>query len=82
MADPKAPHPDEQLVLAPAGTVVVFNSHAWHGGTLNRSSSPRRAVHSYWTRRDQPQQLDQRKFLSAETKQSLPPVLRYLLDVE
>src|ERR1700748_475684 len=27
MADTSAPHPDEVLLLAPAGTVVVFNSH-------------------------------------------------------
>jgi hypothetical protein len=82
MADTKAKHPDERLVIAPAGTAVIFNSHTWHGGTLNRTASPRRAVHSYWTRRDQGQQLDQRKFLSTETKASFSPALRYLLDVE
>jgi ectoine hydroxylase-related dioxygenase (phytanoyl-CoA dioxygenase family) len=81
MADPIASHADEQLVLAPAGTVVVFNSHTWHGGTLNRTNSPRRAIHSYWTRRDQPQQLNQRQFLSAETQRSLSPSIRYLLDI-
>jgi len=82
MPDPSAPHPDEELLLAPAGTVVVFNSHTWHGGTLNRTSSPRRAVHSYWTRRGQPQQLDQRKFQSAETKTKFSPPVRHLLDIE
>jgi ectoine hydroxylase-related dioxygenase (phytanoyl-CoA dioxygenase family) len=81
MADPKAPHPDEKLVLAPAGTVVVFNSHTWHGGTLNRTLAPRRAVHSYWTRRDQKQQLNQQEYLSAETKRSFAPAIRHLLDV-
>ena len=35
MDDPSAAHPDEIKILAPAGTVVVFNSHTWHGGTLN-----------------------------------------------
>ncbi len=82
MADPSEPHPEEKLLLAPAGTVVVFNSHTWHGGTLNRTSSPRRSVHSYWTRRSQPQQLDQRKFLSDETKAKFSPAHRYLLDIE
>ncbi len=81
MADAKAPHPDEKLVLAPAGTVVVFNSHAWHGGTLNRTAAPRRAVHSYWTRRDQKQQLNQREYLSAQTKEAFSPAIRHLLDV-
>ncbi len=82
MTDPKAPHPDEKLVLAPAGTVVIFNSHTWHGGTVNRTTAPRRAIHSYWTRRSQPQQLKQRTFLHAETVRSFSPVLRFLLDVE
>ncbi len=81
MADPKASHPDEKLVLAPAGTVVILNSHTWHGGTLNRTSAPRRTVHSYWARRDQKQQLNQREYLSAETKQAFSPAIRHLLDV-
>src|SRR5262249_27778003 len=44
MSDPGAPHPDEKLLTAPAGTVVVFNSHTWHGGTQNKTSKPRRAM--------------------------------------
>jgi len=81
MADPSAPHPEEKLIIAPAGTVVVFNSHTWHGGTLNRTSAPRRAVHSYWTRRDQKQQLDQRRSLSPETCAAFSAPVRYLLDI-
>src|ERR1700722_9995628 len=59
MPDTSAPHPDEVKLVAPAGTVVVFNSHLWHGGTLNRTGSQRRAAHSYFTRRANGQQLDQ-----------------------
>ena len=81
LADPRAPHPDEALLLAPAGTVVVFNSHTWHGGTLNHSSQPRRAMHSYFCRRDQTQQLDQRQYLRPETAARLNPAARYILDV-
>ena len=58
MADRRDSHPGEVLLLAPAGTVVVFNSHLWHSGTLNRSSRPRRALHAYLTRRGNGQQLD------------------------
>jgi ectoine hydroxylase-related dioxygenase (phytanoyl-CoA dioxygenase family) len=39
LSDPLAPHDGEVLVTAPAGTVVVMNAHAWHGGTENRPSS-------------------------------------------
>jgi ectoine hydroxylase-related dioxygenase (phytanoyl-CoA dioxygenase family) len=82
MSDPTAPHPDEQLLIAPAGTVVIFNSHTWHGGTLNRTDRPRRAVHSYWCRRDQKQQLDQRSYLSPETGAGFSPPVKYLLAIE
>ena len=81
MADPAAPHPDEVLLLAPAGTVAVFNSHVWHGGTRNGSGRPRRALHSFFTRRNQPQQLDQRKFLRPETSARLSEAARVVLDV-
>jgi ectoine hydroxylase-related dioxygenase (phytanoyl-CoA dioxygenase family) len=61
---------------------VVFNSHTWHGGTLNRTDKPRRALHSYFCRRSHPQQLNQRQYLSPATIASFGPEIRYLLDVE
>lgn len=82
MSDRTAPHPDEQLLIAPAGTVVIFNSHTWHGGTLNRTANPRRAVHSYWCRRNQKQQLDQRSYLSPEVQAGFSAPVKYLLDIE
>ena len=81
VADPKAPHPDEIKLLAPAGTVVIFNSHVWHGGTLNTTDRPRRALHSYFCRRDQPQQLDQRRYIRPATYDRLSEAARYILDV-
>lgn len=81
MEDPRQPYANEQLLTAPAGTVVIFNSHTWHGGTLNRTDKPRRAMHSYYCRRDQKQQTDQRALLSAETVARLRPEARVILDV-
>jgi ectoine hydroxylase-related dioxygenase (phytanoyl-CoA dioxygenase family) len=81
MPDPRAEHPDEIKLLAPAGTVVIFNSHTWHGGTLNASDRPRRALHSYFCQRDQPQQLDQRKYIRPETCVRLSSAACYILDV-
>lgn len=80
MADPRAAHPDEVQLLAPAGTVVIFNSHTWHGGTLNRTERPRRALHSYFTRRHNPQQLEQRKWLSPATLAGLSEAAKFILD--
>jgi ectoine hydroxylase-related dioxygenase (phytanoyl-CoA dioxygenase family) len=62
------PHPAQQLVLGRAGDVVVMNAHMWHGGTANRTAVPRRAMHVYYTRWDQPQQQYQKQWLSAEVQ--------------
>jgi ectoine hydroxylase-related dioxygenase (phytanoyl-CoA dioxygenase family) len=72
MEDPMAPHPDEAVIEAPAGSVVIFNSHTWHGGTTNHTPYPRRAIHSYFCRRDQPQQVDQKRYIKPETLDRLP----------
>ena len=71
LADPLATHPDEIVLEEPAGTVVIFNSHTWHGGTINRTDKVRRAVHSYFCRRDQPQQIDQSRYILPETRARL-----------
>lgn len=81
MDNPMDAHPDEVILVAPAGTVVVFNSHTWHGGTLNQTPNRRRALHSYFCRRDQPQQLDQRQYARPETVARLNEAARYILDV-
>jgi ectoine hydroxylase-related dioxygenase (phytanoyl-CoA dioxygenase family) len=79
--NPKNPFEGEIKLLAPAGTVVVFNSHTWHGGTLNNSPNRRRAMHSYFCRRDQKQQLDQREYIRVKTYNRLSEAERYILDV-
>lgn len=39
------PHPGEVKIIAPAGSVIMFNSaDLWHSGTLNYSPAPRLAV--------------------------------------
>lgn len=80
--DPSAPHPEQKLMQAPAGSVAVFNSLTWHGGTLNQTlNSHRRALHCFFNVRNQPQQTDQRAYLRPETASRLTPAMRYLLDV-
>lgn len=80
--DPKASHPSEHLLLGPAGPVVVFNSHTWHGGTLNRTERRRRACHSYFCRRHQAQQLDQRRYIRSKTLGRISEAAKVILDVE
>ena len=81
--DPMALHPEEQLLVAPAGTVGVFNSHTWHGGTLNRTvDQKRRAVHCYFIEREGQQQLNQRDHIRSETWGRISQAARYILDVD
>lgn len=82
LADPVAPHPEEVLLTAPAGSVVVMNTHAWHGGTANRTANHRRALHAFYCRSDKPQQQYQKRLLRPETQAQLTPTLRRLLALD
>ncbi len=82
LADPQAPHPQEILLTGSAGTVVVMNAHMWHGGTANRTATPRRAVHVFYCRWDKPQQQYQRQMLSPEVQLRASPKLRTLLALD
>jgi len=82
LADPQARHPNEVLVLGKAGDVVVMNTHAWHGGTANRTGNPRRALHAFYTRGDKPQQQYQKALLRQETQARLSPQLRRILALD
>ena len=81
MADPNEKHPDEIRIIAPAGSVFIFNSHVWHGGTANQTASDRRSIHSYFCTSDQPQQIDQKKYITPETLQRIGVKGQHILDV-
>lgn len=82
MQDPFAPHPQQVLVTGTAGTVVVCNAHAWHGGTANRTGTQRRAMHAFYCRSDKPQQQYQKQLLRPETQARLSPQMRALLALD
>lgn len=82
LSDPFAAHPEELLVTGRAGTVVVMNAHLWHGGTANRTDRERRALHSFFCRRDIPQQQYQKRLLRPETQAVLSSDLRRLLALD
>jgi ectoine hydroxylase-related dioxygenase (phytanoyl-CoA dioxygenase family) len=77
-----APHPDEVLVLGRAGSIAVMNAHAWHGGTVNRSSAPRLAMHAFYCRSDKPQQQYQKQMLPQDVQDRLSPELREMLALD
>jgi ectoine hydroxylase-related dioxygenase (phytanoyl-CoA dioxygenase family) len=82
LTDLQAPHPAEALITGKAGTVVVMNAHMWHGGTANRTSKPRRAMHAFYARWDKPQQQYQKRLLRPEVQERLTPALRKLLALD
>jgi ectoine hydroxylase-related dioxygenase (phytanoyl-CoA dioxygenase family) len=82
LADPYASHSNELLVTGRAGTVVVMNAHAWHGGTANKTDKERRALHSFFCRHDIPQQQYQKKLLSPKTQSALTGNLRKILAID
>jgi ectoine hydroxylase-related dioxygenase (phytanoyl-CoA dioxygenase family) len=80
--DPIAAYPGEVLLSGKAGSIAVMNAHMWHGGTANRTSSPRLAMHAFYCRRDKPQQQYQKQLLRPEVQASLSPELRTLLALD
>lgn len=74
--------PGEQLVTGRAGTVVVMNTHMWHGGTGNNTDRCRRALHGFYTRNDKPQQQYQKALLRPETIAALSPAQRKILALD
>lgn len=82
MTDPAQPHSEEVILLAPAGSVIVMNTHAWHGGTANLSMDHRRALHIFYCRSDKPQQQYQKRLLRPETQAALSPELRRILALD
>ncbi|MCP4383049.1 MAG: hypothetical protein GY798_16775 [Hyphomicrobiales bacterium] len=81
-ADLAAPHEKEIRVETPAGSVIIINSALWHSGTTNQSGDRRRVLHLTYTRRDLPQQLYQRDYLTQALYERLGREQRFLLDVE
>lgn len=82
LADPNAPHPEERVALGKAGDVILMNSHMWHGGTANRTAVPRRSLHGFFVRGDQPQQQYQKRLLRPETVAGLSPLMRRVLALD
>jgi ectoine hydroxylase-related dioxygenase (phytanoyl-CoA dioxygenase family) len=79
---PEITHDCEILVTASAGAVIVMNAHVWHGGTANRTSQARRALHGFYCRRDIPQQQYQKRLIPAETQARFPARLRTILALD
>lgn len=74
-------HPAERRAEAPAGSVILFNLNLWHAGAENQTGDRRRSILIDIRRRDLPQLLNQKKYLSPATLARLTPLQQYLLAV-
>jgi ectoine hydroxylase-related dioxygenase (phytanoyl-CoA dioxygenase family) len=59
-----------------------MNAHLWHGGTANRATAPRLAMHAFYCRRDKPQQQYQKRLLRPDVQAGLTSELRALLAID
>lgn len=75
-------NPEQIILEAPAGSVIVFNSHLWHSGTRNTSDAARRGVFAYFCAREHEPYINHQVKTSAETRARLSAPARYLLGLE
>lgn len=80
--DLRADHPDQVVVEAKAGSVIVFDGHIWHGGTDNADGSDRPAVFASWVSRNRHQIDDQPALLTPQIQSLLSKEQLYLIGVE
>ena len=80
--DPFAAYPGEIKVTVPGRSVVICNAHIWHSGTVRRTHARRRQLHLSYTRRDLPQQLIQKNYVTPWLYNRLNLAHRYLLDLD
>lgn len=78
MQAPESRHPDQKIIVAKAGSVLVFNGHLWHGGTRNRTNLQRRALQCQFVARELVRSV-QVPGSMPEIPQRLGPAARYIL---
>ena len=77
MADPSSRHPNQIMVLARAGSALIFNGHLWHSGTRNNSDASRRVLQCQLLAREY-SALAQAQH---DDPEALDPAIRYILGV-
>ena len=66
-------------MVAPSGSVVLFNSNLWHAAGVNRSSKPRRCLTLAFSKPFMKQQLDYPRALGYERAPRISETLRQIL---
>jgi len=74
-------HKKEINLFAKAGDIVIMNLNTWHAGAKNINGKSRKTIFLQIKRRDEPQLLNYKKYLSEKTKNNLNESQRYLLAI-
>jgi ectoine hydroxylase-related dioxygenase (phytanoyl-CoA dioxygenase family) len=82
LPDLNASHPDEIVIEAQPGDVLVFNGHCWHAGRPNGTGGHRRAVLVHYLRADVPRPENRRQHLEADQAAGLSWRERELLGLD
>lgn len=75
LADPASRHTDQKVIVAPAGSVLVFNGHLWHSGTRNTTDLRRRVLQCSFVGRDEVRFTR----VSVTDPERLSPAARYIV---
>lgn len=75
LADPSSRHPDQRVIVAPAGSVLVFNGHLWHSGTQNKTDQRRRVLQCSFVGRDETRFTR----ITVNEPEQLSPAARYIV---
>jgi ectoine hydroxylase-related dioxygenase (phytanoyl-CoA dioxygenase family) len=75
--NPSSRHPQQEIIVAQGGSILVFNGHLWHSGTANRSNSSRRVVQCCFVGRAE----FRFSRIKVEAPDRLSAAARYILDV-
>jgi ectoine hydroxylase-related dioxygenase (phytanoyl-CoA dioxygenase family) len=81
---PEGPQPgqiyaQEVLAIAPAGTILAFDTMTWHGGGTNRTDRIRRGIHVHYCRSWVRPQRDHVRSMDGESLTGATPLLVRLL---
>jgi ectoine hydroxylase-related dioxygenase (phytanoyl-CoA dioxygenase family) len=82
LPDLNASHPDEIVIEAQPGDVLVFNGHCWHAGRPNGTGGHRRVVLVHYLRADVPRPENRRQHLEADQAAGLSWRERELLGLD
>ncbi|HKQ73379.1 MAG TPA: phytanoyl-CoA dioxygenase family protein [Blastocatellia bacterium] len=77
MQQPGSNHPDQTLIVAKAGSALVFNGHLWHSGTRNESNRTRRVLQCQFVAREMVRPAE----IQSNIPEHLTPAARYLMGV-